>query len=147
MNVSNGEQLCQIILNPCTIVASNGNQHFLFFPQCFLSFPKQISIFESHLFCHLQMLSIWSRSNSLWDNELNQERKWDHTSDISRSILRFSCASFSTLFLWSFSTFSKRFQYTIISLVRRRAFDGVSFMFFCDCMAALFTSLIDCCDT
>ena len=26
-----------------------GNQHFLFFPQCFLPFPKQISIFDSHL--------------------------------------------------------------------------------------------------
>ena len=37
-----------------------GNQHFLLFPQCFLPVPKQISIFESHLFCHLQMLSIWA---------------------------------------------------------------------------------------
>ena len=35
-----------------------GNQHFLLCPQCFHSFPKQISVFESHLFCHLQMLSI-----------------------------------------------------------------------------------------
>ena len=26
-----------------------GNQHFLLFPQCFLPFPKQISIFQSHL--------------------------------------------------------------------------------------------------
>ena len=25
-----------------------GNQHFLLFPQCFLLFPRQISIFESH---------------------------------------------------------------------------------------------------
>ena len=33
-----------------------GNQHFLLFPQCFLPFPKQISIFWSHLFYHLQML-------------------------------------------------------------------------------------------
>ena len=33
-----------------------GNQHFLLFPQCFLPFPKQISIFRSHLFCRLQML-------------------------------------------------------------------------------------------
>ena len=37
-----------------------GNQHFLLFPQCFLPFPKQISILHSHLFCCLQMLSIWS---------------------------------------------------------------------------------------
>ena len=35
-----------------------GNQHFLFFPQCFLTFLKQILIFGSHLFCLLQMLSI-----------------------------------------------------------------------------------------
>ena len=35
------------------------NQHFLLFPQCFLSFSKQISIFQSHLDCLLQMLSIW----------------------------------------------------------------------------------------
>ena len=33
-----------------------GNQHFLLFPQCFLLFPTQIAIFESGLFCRLQML-------------------------------------------------------------------------------------------
>ena len=37
-----------------------GNQHFLFFPQCFLPFPKQISSFCSHLSCCLQALSIWT---------------------------------------------------------------------------------------
>ena len=36
------------------------NQHFLIFLQCFLPFLTQISIFESHLFCHLQILSIWT---------------------------------------------------------------------------------------
>ena len=35
-----------------------GNQHFLIFPQCFLPFSKQISIFYAHLFCRLQMLTI-----------------------------------------------------------------------------------------
>ena len=35
-----------------------GNQHFLFFPQCFLPIPKRISVFKLHLFCRLQMLSI-----------------------------------------------------------------------------------------
>ena len=35
-----------------------GNQHFLYFPQCFLLFPKKSSVFESHLFCRLQGLSI-----------------------------------------------------------------------------------------
>ena len=33
-----------------------GNQHFLLFPQCFLLFPTRISIIESELLCHLQML-------------------------------------------------------------------------------------------
>ena len=41
-----------------------GNQHFLlfpqYFPQCFLPFPKQNSIFNSYLLCCLQMLSIWT---------------------------------------------------------------------------------------
>ena len=27
-----------------------GNQHFLLFPQCFLNFSKQISIFQSQFF-------------------------------------------------------------------------------------------------
>ena len=37
-----------------------GNQHFLRFPPCFLLFPRQILIFQSHLFCRLQMLPIWT---------------------------------------------------------------------------------------
>ena len=37
-----------------------GNQHFLLFPQCFLPFTKQISKFQSRLFCRLHMLSILS---------------------------------------------------------------------------------------
>ena len=36
------------------------NQHFLLFPQCFLPFPKQFSVVQTHLFCCLQMLSIWT---------------------------------------------------------------------------------------
>ena len=35
-----------------------GYQHFVIFPQCFLPLQRHISIFQSHLFCHLQMLSI-----------------------------------------------------------------------------------------
>ena len=42
---------------------NGGNQHFPIFPQCFLPFPKQVSIFQSHLFCHLQMLSILASIN------------------------------------------------------------------------------------
>ena len=34
------------------------NQHFLLFPQCFLLFLKQLSIFQAHLICRLQSLSI-----------------------------------------------------------------------------------------
>ena len=40
-----------------------GNQYFLLFPQCFLLIPLQNSVFESHLFCYLQTLSIWSGLN------------------------------------------------------------------------------------
>ena len=40
-----------------------GNQHFLLFPQCFISFSIQISFSKSHLFCCLQMLSIWKSLN------------------------------------------------------------------------------------
>ena len=35
-------------------------QHFLLFPQCFPPFLKLISIFQSYLFCRLQMLSVWA---------------------------------------------------------------------------------------
>ena len=31
-----------------------GNQHFLLFPECFLPFPRQSLIFQSHLFFQLQ---------------------------------------------------------------------------------------------
>ena len=49
-----------------------GNQHFLLIPKCFLPFPKQISIFGSHLFCFLQMLSIWTSLDfSLFGKWLN----------------------------------------------------------------------------
>ena len=37
-----------------------GYQHFLLFPQLFLPLHRQISIFQSHLFCHLQMVLIWT---------------------------------------------------------------------------------------
>ena len=40
-----------------------GNQHFLLFPQCLLPFPKQISLFKSHLFSRLLMLSILTNPN------------------------------------------------------------------------------------
>ena len=37
-----------------------GNQHFLLFPNCFLPFPIQISIFQPNSICCLQILSIWT---------------------------------------------------------------------------------------
>ena len=37
-----------------------GYQHFLLYPQCFLSFSENFLIFPSHLICHLQILSIWT---------------------------------------------------------------------------------------
>ena len=37
-----------------------GNQLFLLFPQFFLPFQAWISIFESQLFCCLQILWIWT---------------------------------------------------------------------------------------
>ena len=41
----------------------NWNQHFLLFPKCSQPFPKQNSLFESHLFCCLHMLSISTSQN------------------------------------------------------------------------------------
>ena len=53
-----------------------GNQHFLLFPQCFLPATKQISIFQSHLSCCLQMLSIWtSLKTLLFGKELEAPRR------------------------------------------------------------------------
>ena len=40
-----------------------GNQHFLLFPQCFLLYQRQKLSLMLHLFCRLQMLTIWTRSN------------------------------------------------------------------------------------
>ena len=37
-----------------------GRQHFLLFPQYFLPIPKRILVFKLHLFCRLQMFSIWT---------------------------------------------------------------------------------------
>ena len=39
-----------------------GNQHFLLFPQFFLTIHNRISFFKLHLFYRLQMLSIWTSS-------------------------------------------------------------------------------------
>ena len=42
-----------------------GHQHFLLYPQCFLPIAKHILIFRSHLFCRLQVLSIWIQTEKL----------------------------------------------------------------------------------
>ena len=36
-----------------------GDQHFLLFPECFLTIPQRISVYKLHLFCRLHMLYIW----------------------------------------------------------------------------------------
>ena len=36
-----------------------GNQHFLLFSQCFLTYQREKSSLEQHVICHLKMLSIW----------------------------------------------------------------------------------------
>ena len=35
-----------------------GIQQFVLFPQCFLPYPSLISIFDSYIICHLQVLSV-----------------------------------------------------------------------------------------
>ena len=40
-----------------------GKQYFLLSPQCFQSYQGQIERFERHLFCCVQMLSIWWSPN------------------------------------------------------------------------------------
>ena len=36
-----------------------GDQYFFLFPQCFLLFQCQISLFQLYLNCHLEILSCW----------------------------------------------------------------------------------------
>ena len=40
-----------------------GYQHFLLFPQCFLSYQRRIALFESLWNCRLRLLSIWTWLN------------------------------------------------------------------------------------
>ena len=51
-------------------VENAGNQHFLLSSPCFLPFPKQISFFQSYLFCHLQVISIWTNPKMSYYKEL-----------------------------------------------------------------------------
>ena len=55
---TSGKESCR---KHCRKRKKTGNKHFLLFPQCFLLVPIEIPIFESLLFCRLQMLLIWSR--------------------------------------------------------------------------------------
>ena len=52
--------ICDIVEKIVGKVENAVYQHFLLFPQSFPLFRKQISNFESHLFCHLQMHLIWT---------------------------------------------------------------------------------------
>ena len=42
------------------------NQHLLIFPTMFLPYQREISTFESHFICHLQMLSICPGPKFCW---------------------------------------------------------------------------------
>ena len=46
------------LVNIVAKLENAGYQHLLLFPQLFLPLHRQISSFQSHLFCRLQMLSI-----------------------------------------------------------------------------------------
>ena len=47
------------------------NQYFLLLQQCFVPIPERISAFKLHLFCRLQILSIWTcLKNLLFGKEL-----------------------------------------------------------------------------
>ena len=108
-----------------------GNQHFLLFPQCFLPFPNQISIFQSHLFCHLQIPSIWtslklcclgkgnplandkffdwSKSTGLADNKINVTEKLKFVSGRAANIVGKGENAGSQHFLFFSTMFSKAF--------------------------------------
>ena len=47
-----------------------GKQLFFLFPQCFQPVRKQVSVFQSHLFCCLQMFSILTSLNTLSNNKI-----------------------------------------------------------------------------
>ena len=49
--------------NNVEIEENAGRQCFLLFPQCFLPFPKQISILESHLLCVSKYLQFGHESS------------------------------------------------------------------------------------
>ena len=41
-------------------VENAGHQHFVLFPQCFLTYQRQIHSLEPYSNCHLQMYTIWT---------------------------------------------------------------------------------------
>ena len=65
-----------------------GNQHFLLFPQCFLLYQRQKLSFIFHLFCRLQMLSIWTRSNFCCQGMGHTIQKYVA---LSKQVLVFTC--------------------------------------------------------
>ena len=66
-----------------------GTQHFLLFPECFLSFLKQILIFKPQLICCLQMLSIRTSLNFVvWH--------WVDTEPFSKQALIFKCLHYNS---------------------------------------------------
>ena len=69
-----------------------GNQHFLLFPHCFLTYQWQSLLFEPHVVCGLQMLLIWfnlifsfiySQHNFVYYYEIEYEIKREKSEKIS----------------------------------------------------------------
>ena len=56
----NHPQQRRLLKTLCEKRENAGNQHLLLFPQSFPPFPKQISSFQPHLICCLQMLPFWT---------------------------------------------------------------------------------------
>ena len=54
--------------------AGTCNQYFLLYTKYFLPFPKQISNFESHIFCCLQFLWFWTSLEFCRLVELNNQK-------------------------------------------------------------------------
>ena len=56
-----------------------GNQHFLLFPKCFFPLQNKLQLFDSLLFCRLQVLSIWTGLKFCCFNPLSPEQNTDQS--------------------------------------------------------------------
>ena len=133
-----------------------GNQHFIFFPLCYLRFPRQISIYESHLFCRLQILSIWTRSKilslgkELSNSMLDVGDHGDVLSPIlqeqsSNEILIFLCSTLSSIYTHSNTLKKKIFGKALWKKVKLLKMSNFTFshnVFYAICILESFNSHI-----